>query len=246
MKQSLELNKVVLLGRTFEEYLRFFGLNEEELRGKTILDIASGVSSFCAEANAKGINVTAFDPIYDLSPEEIRARCEPDLDFVIREIGEVAAYKWDFYEVPERLRKFRERAYRLFLPDFSERKDERYISGKLPRTPFGDGQFDLTLVSYFLFVYEDQFDYEFHQQSVAEILRITSGETRIYPLVNFKGERAKFIDQIRSDSAFENFTFEEVPTDFEFLKNSNSFLRIRKKRQQQTKVVAADVTGRFT
>ncbi len=229
MKQSLELNKVVLLGRTLEEYFRYFDLNEQTLCGKKILDIAGGVSSFCAEANAKGFTVKSFDPIYELSPEEIKERCEPDLEFVLGEIGKVAAYKWDFYKTPERLRAFRERAYRSFLPDFTKQKGERYIFGKLPHTPFCDGQFDLTLVSYFLFVYEDHFDYEFHKQSLAEILRITSGETRIYPVVNFKAERSQWIERIKNDSAFANFSFEERTTDFEFLKNSNSFLSIRKK-----------------
>ncbi|MDB6025077.1 MAG: hypothetical protein JWM68_1300, partial [Verrucomicrobiales bacterium] len=66
MKDGLELNKVVLLGRTFEEYTRYFGLNLDELRGRKILDIASGVSSFCVEANEQGLETTAFDPIYDL------------------------------------------------------------------------------------------------------------------------------------------------------------------------------------
>ena len=229
MKQCLELDKVVLVGRTFDEYLRYFGLSEDVLRGKKILDIASGVSSFCPEANAKNFNVTAFDPIYDLSPEEIRSRCQSDLDLIIREVAHVSAYKWDFYKTPENLRIFRERAYRLFLEDFTKQKSGRYICGQLPRAPFRDGQFDRTLVSYFLFVYEEQFDYEFHKKSLAEILRITSGETRIYPLVNFKAERSQFVERIKNDSAFENFSFEEIFTDFEFLKNSNSFLRIQRK-----------------
>lgn len=230
MKHSLELSKVVLLGRTFEEYFLYFGLNEEELRGKKVLDVAGGVSSFCAEGNAKDFAVKSFDPIYEMTPEEIRARCEPDLDFVIREVGKVAAYKWDFYKTPEQLRVFRERAYRLFLPDFTERKGERYIFGKLPHTPFRDGEFDLTLVSYFLFVYEEQFDYEFHKQSIVEILRITSREARIYPLVNFKAERSHFIERIKKEAAFAGWEFEEVATDFEFLRNSNSFLRISKRK----------------
>jgi hypothetical protein len=229
MKPSLELDKVVLLGRTLEEYFRYFDLSKNLLREKNILDIASGVSSFCAEANTMGFNVIAFDPIYELSPEKIRACCEPDLDFVIREVAKVAAYKWDFYKTPEKLRSFRERAYRLFLKDFAEQKAERYVSGKLPRTPFRDGQFDLTLVSYFLFVYEEQFDYEFHKQSIAEILRITSGEARIYPVVNFKGERSSLIDRIKNETEFAAWKFEEVQTDFEFLKNSNWFLRIQKR-----------------
>lgn len=230
MKPGLELNKVVLLGRTFEEYRRYFGLKENELRGKRVLDMASGVSSFCAEANAEGIQVTAFDPIYELSREEIRNRCEQDLDFVTNEIGKVNAYKWDFYKTPEKMREFREKAYRLFLPHFTKAKDERYIFGKLPHSPFRDGQFDLTLVSYFLFVYEEQFDYEFHRQSLAEILRITSGEARIYPLVNFKAERSQFIERIKKESIFADWSFEEVQTDFEFLRNSNSFLRISRRK----------------
>ena len=230
MKPGLELSKVVLLGRTFEEYVRYFGLNEKELRNKKVLDIASGVSSFCAESNTKGIQVTAFDPIYELLPEEIKTRCEPDLDFVINEISKISAYKWEFYKNSERLRAFRERAYRTFLPDFTRRKSERYIFGKLPHTPFHNDQFHLTLVSYFLFVYEEQFDYEFHKQSIAEILRITSDEARIYPLVNFKAERSQFIDRIKKEPAFADWSFEEVATDFEFLRNSNSFLRISKRK----------------
>jgi hypothetical protein len=233
MKPGLELKKVVLLGRTLEEYLRYFGLPENSLRGKAILDIASGVSSFCSESNAKGIKVTAFDPIYELSPREIKNRCESDLDFVTREIGKVKSYKWDFYKSPEGMRGFRERAYKVFLPDFVDAKGERYISGKLPHTPFRDGQFDLTLISYFLFVYEEQFAYQFHKQSVAEVLRVTSGEARIYPLVNFRAERSQFLDRIKGEPEFAAWKFEEVKTDFEFLRNSNSFLRITKKNIKQ-------------
>lgn len=226
MKLGLELSKVVLLGRTFEEYVRYFGLNDHELRGKNVLDIASGVSSFCAEATVNGIQVTAFDPIYEMSAEQIRQHCETDLEFVAGEIGKVKAYKWDFYKSPEGMREYRDRAYKLFLPDFAKAKEERYISGKLPHTPFRNGQFDLTLVSYFLFVYEEQFDYEFHRQSIAEVLRVTSGEARVYPLVNFKAERSQFIERIKKEAAFADWRFEEVPTDFEFLRNSNSYLRI--------------------
>lgn len=228
MKESLELSKVVLLGRTFEEYTRYFDLKADDLGEKKILDVASGVSSFCAEANAQGFHATALDPIYSWSPEEIKKHCEHDLEFVLREIEGVKAYKWDFYKSAEGLRKYRERAYRMFLPDLAKAKGSRYIFGKLPDAPFYDGEFDLTLVSYFLFVYEEQLDYEFHQQALAELLRITTGEVRIYPLVNFKGERSKLIDRIKMDSAFAGWNFEEVETDFEFLRNSNSFLKIRK------------------
>jgi hypothetical protein len=79
-KRGLQLDRVVLLGRTFEEYRWYFLLEPQELIGKTVLDVAGGVSSFCAEANKLGIKVTAFDPIYSLSREEIRERSDPVLD----------------------------------------------------------------------------------------------------------------------------------------------------------------------
>jgi hypothetical protein len=53
VKKGLDLDRVVLLGRTFEEYVRCFALAPAECRGKRILDVGAGVSSFCAEANAR-------------------------------------------------------------------------------------------------------------------------------------------------------------------------------------------------
>jgi hypothetical protein len=92
-KRGLRLDRVVLLGRTVDEYRRYFLLEPEELVGKTVADVAAGVSSFCAEANKLGINVTSFDPIYSLPPEKIMERSEPDLESVYRAIGLVPTYR---------------------------------------------------------------------------------------------------------------------------------------------------------
>jgi hypothetical protein len=229
-KQGLVLDKVVLLGRTFEEYVRYFALDPAALRGQAILDVASGVGSFCAEANAQGIDVTAFDLIYELPPEQIQARCGPDLDHVIESVRGLKTYKWEFYKSPEGLRPYRERAYKTFLADYRTHGGGRYVAGRLPRLPFADGQFDLTLVSYFLFAYEDQFDYDFHKRSVREVMRVTRGEARLYPLVNFEAKRCSYLDTLRNDPDLGHLTFEEVETDFEFLVNSNFFLRVRQRR----------------
>ena len=227
MKQGLLLDKVVLLGRTFEEYSRYFALDPDALRGQSVLDVASGVSSFCAESRQLGLNTTAFDRIYELPLEQIRARCEPDLDHVIKSIGGLRTYKWDFYKSPENLRVYRERAYKTFLTDYAHHRGTRYRAGQLPHLPFADGQFDLTLVSYLLFVYEVQFDYEFHRRSVLDIMRVTRGEARFYPVVSFEARRCRYIDQLKSDPTLQHLRFDEIQTDFEFLANSNWFLRIR-------------------
>lgn len=227
MKQGLVLDKVVLLGRTFEEYTRYFALDPAALAGKAILDVASGVSSFSAEGNERGLDVTAFDRIYELPLEDIQARCEPDLDHVLSSIGGLKTYRWEFYKSPERLREYRERAYKTFLADYRLHRGRRYIGGSLPKLPFADGQFDLTLVSYLLFAYEDQLDYDFHRQSVLDIMRVTRGEARFYPLVSFEATRCRYVEQLRNDPDLRQFSFEEVTTDFEFLAGSNNFLRVR-------------------
>lgn len=224
-KRGLQLDRVVLLGRTFEEYRRYFLLEPDELIGKRVLDVAGGVSSFCAEANDLGIKVTAFDPIYSLSLEKIRERSDPDLESVYRTIGLVPTYRWGFYKNPYCMRELRERASAIFFSDYKIHP-ERYVAGQLPRLPFADAEFDLTLVSYLLFAYQDRFDYDFHRDSILEIMRVTRGEARIYPIVTFEAQPSEYISMLKSDPALQAFEFTEIKTDFEFLVNSNSYLRV--------------------
>jgi hypothetical protein len=226
-KRGLRFDRIVLLGRTFEEYRRYFLLKPEELIGKDMLDVAGGVSSFCAEANACGIRVTSFDPIYSLPAQQIAERSEPDLESVYRTIGRVPTYRWSYYKTPERMREFRERAHSIFLSDYKEHP-QRYVAGELPTLPFPDASFDLTLVSYFLFAYQERLTYEFHRDSVLEVMRVTRGEARIYPTVTFEAQPSQYVSMLRSDPALKRFRFTEVKTDFEFLVNSNSFLQVRR------------------
>ena len=228
-KKGLILDRVVLLGRTMEEYQRCFALSSEDLREKQVLDVASGVSSFCAEANAMGYRVTAFDRIYQLSPAEIGPRCGHDLDEVVRGMAGLSTYRWEFYQSPEGMRQFRERAYRRFLEDYPAGRGVRYIAGELPKLPFGPDQFALALVSYLLFVYEDQLSYEFHRDSVLELTRVTRDEVRIYPTVTFAARGSTYLDRLKVDPALGHLEFREVGTDFEFLVGSNSYLSIRRR-----------------
>lgn len=227
-KQGLVLDRVVLLGRTYDEYVRYFALDSAALNGRKILDLASGVSSFRAEAAALGLDVTACDLIYDQSPEAIRAKCEPDLERVSQAMAGLPTYRWDFYQDAEGMRRYRERAYQTFLGDFTRTgRGERYVPAQLPTLPFGNSQFDLTLVSYLLFVYEEQFDYTFHQRSLLELMRVTRAEARLYPLVTFEAKASRYLERLQQDPALNHLTFEVVQTDFEFLRNSNYFLRVR-------------------
>lgn len=228
-ERGLQLDRVVLLGRTFEEYCRYFLLEADEWRGKRVLDVAGGVSSFCAEANDAGLLVTSVDPIYGLPPEEIERRSGPDLDKVIAGVRGLPTYRWTAYRDPEHVRELRERAVARFLEDFPYHP-ERYRTGALPSLPFADGEFELALVSYLLFAYEAHFSYEFHRDSIMELMRVARGEARIYPTVTFEAEPSGYIRRLEVDPICVGLRFEIVRTDFEFLAGSNCFLRVTHSR----------------
>jgi hypothetical protein len=59
-------------------------------------------------------------------------------------------------------------------------------------------------------------------------MRVTRGEARIYPTVTFEAQASEYVSMLRSDPTLQHFAFTEVKTDFEFLVNSNSFLRVRR------------------
>ncbi|OPY22685.1 MAG: hypothetical protein A4E27_01735 [Methanobacterium sp. PtaU1.Bin242] len=98
MVKKLELKEIVLIGRSFEEYNSFFELAEID-NDNRILDVASGVSSFAAEANLKGCNVTAMDIIYGFSPYEIGKKCAQDLKIIIEKLDNATDhYQWNFFK----------------------------------------------------------------------------------------------------------------------------------------------------
>src|SRR5207247_522125 len=136
--------------------------------------------------------------------------------------------RWGYYQNPKYMRELRKRASNIFLSDYKAHPD-RYVAGELPRLPFADGEFDLTLVSYFLFAYQDRLGYEFHRDSIFEIMRVTRGEARIYPTVTFEAQPSKYLPLLEFDPALQRFELREIRTDFEFLLNSNSFLRVRRR-----------------
>src|SRR5688572_33034914 len=75
---QLEPPVVSFFGRSLAEYTQCFALDLLALRGRDVLDVASGPSSFVAEACARRIDAVAVDPLYRGSAEEFAARLEAE------------------------------------------------------------------------------------------------------------------------------------------------------------------------
>jgi len=57
-------------------------------------------------------------------------------------------------------------------------------------------------------------------------MRVTRGEARIYPTVTFEAQPSEYVPMLKSDPALKAFEFTEIETYFEFMVNSNSYLRV--------------------
>lgn len=227
--------KIWFLGRSYYEYLKMFSLKEEELDNIRILDCAAGASSFTPHLIKKGYDITAADILYGENPEEIKEQCVNDFHTLL-EVHSGLDHKvdWNFFQDPEELVQHRIAVYEEFIDDYTMHIGERYIEGVLPTLPFDDNSFDLVLSSHLLFLYEDRLGYDFHRNSVEEMLRVSSKEVRIYPIVRLRGEGSKsvFLPSIISElSDKAEFKIEKV--DYQFRRGGDEMLKIIKLEQKR-------------
>lgn len=224
---------VAMTCRSYDEYVRMFAFREESLRGLRILDVAGGASSFAADAAERGNDVTAADPLYRMTAEEMEEHGRREIEVSTAKLAGLAdLYRWDYYGSLDNHRALREKSLQRFLADYgAEHPAVTYIPAQLPELPLDSGRFDLTLCSHFLFLYEEQFDYDFHVAAVRELMRLTKpgGEVRIYPLHNLRTERYTQLDRlildIEADGAVGSLEESRLP----FLPNSGQLLILWKR-----------------
>ena len=136
-------------------------------------------------------------------------------------------YNWDFYKDIAGLAAYRQKARKKFLADYSAGHTGRYVRTEFPDTVFTDKEFDITLMSHFIFLYDEHLDYNIHRDIVAELIRITREEIRIYPLSNLRWKRSSFVDMIMGDAGFSKAKFSVKKCDFEFVKGAGEYLVIK-------------------
>ena len=225
---KLDLERIVFIGRTFEEYLDMFSFSKKELEGKKILDCPAGACSFTAIGNNSGLDVTACDIAYDHSGEDLKNKGLQDIEHTMEHMRKAKRnFIWNYFEDVEVLRKHRLSALKDCSDDMAK-STERYVPVTLPTLPFKDAEFDILLSAHFLFMYSDRLDYEFHIKTIKELLRVTKEEIRIFPLVDLEGKRYKHLDKLKDYLVDNGCSVEEVNVPYEFQANANSMLKVKK------------------
>ena len=223
---AMKLDDVVPFGRSFDEYRRIFALTGEDL-DKKIISVADGPAGFNAAMKKRGKIVTSVDPLYEFSAEDIKRRFYEVVDNVIDQVRATPGdWTWTYHRSPDGLKANRVRALETFLPDYEAGKKEgRYVTGELPRLEFKDGSFDIALCSHFLFLYSDKFGYEFHRDSIIEMLRV-AGEARIFPLLDLSLDCSPYVEPLTKELESRGFTVEITKVDYEVQRGGNEMMRV--------------------
>jgi len=231
-KVGVDLERIVFIGRTFEEYMAMFSLSTEEMDGKKILDCPAGACSFTAISQQKGLDVTACDIAYYHPREALANKGEKDLIHAMESVEKAKVqYVFDYFKDVTDLAQYRTRALNDCAADMKQ-NPERYIPVTLPSLPFESEQFDLILSAHFLFTYGDRLDKAFHQYVIEELLRVVKEEIRIFPLVDLTGNRYEHLDEIVKMLKNQGYEIEEVRVPYEFQRNANTMMKIRKKDKE--------------
>lgn len=227
---KLDLERIIFIGRTFEEYMNMFSLSLNEMRGKKILDCPAGACSFTAHGSDLGLDITACDIAYDHEVEQLKQKGIQDIEHAMLHMEKVKDnYIWDYYHDVDGLRQNRIKA----LNDCTKHMvnaSEQYIPVVLPNLPFKNEEFDILLSANFLFMYADRLDYDFHINTIDELLRVTKEEVRIFPLVDLEGKRYEHLDKVIAHLMGKGLEVKEVKVSYEFQANANTMLQISKKK----------------
>ncbi|XHX77441.1 MAG: SAM-dependent methyltransferase [Stenomitos frigidus ULC029] len=228
---AMKLETIVPFGRSLDEYIKMFNLTDTDL-SKHILGVGDGPASFNAEATKLGYAVTSIDPIYQFSVSEVLSRFNAVVDDIIEQIkASPNDWVWTYHQSPDDLRNNRVRTIHTFVNDYDIGKAEgRYRIDSLPNLELPDRTYDLALCSHLLFLYSEQLNYQFHLDSIQEMLRV-SQEVRIFPLLTLMRQRSPHLDPILQTLADQGHSLAIKKVPYELQKGGNEMLVITTKRE---------------
>ncbi|MDQ0058451.1 class I SAM-dependent methyltransferase [Paenibacillus harenae] len=221
---------VAMTCRGYEEYIRMFDMTESDLEPGPILDVAAGGSSFTADAKARGYEAFAVDPRYGGDVPRWVEEAREEIGTSTDKLAKIShVLDWSYYGSLDRHRAGREASLAKFEADATDPTGHySYVAGKLPELPFADGRFSLVLCSHFLFLYAEQFGYEFHKQAISELMRVTrkGGQIRIYPLQTLNWEPFARLDELLASIETNGGNVQLLPSKLPFIPKKSDFLLI--------------------
>jgi hypothetical protein len=220
------LGDIIVTARPYDEYVAMFGLRDDDLQGRAVLDCPAGASGFAAGARARGAEVVAADPQYAGGHGALVARARRDTRFGNDYVRRTpVTYAWGFFDDAGDHLDRRMAAVDAFDADRRAHPAD-YVAASLPRLPFADGRFDLVLSSHLLFVYPDHFAYAEHLAFARELVRV-GRETRIFPLVDTTTMPWPHVGRLRGDLAASGVASEVRRVGYEFIRGGNEVLVLR-------------------
>ena len=227
---EIELPTVSFFGRSLAEYSQFFALDVAALRGRDVLDVAAGPSSFVAEACRRHVAAVAVDPLYGGAPGALATQVQHDYGrmfaqmrakprlFRLKSFTSIAAAETD-----------RRAAAQRFLADYAVHfAHGRYVGAALPRLPFFDRAFDLVLCAHLLFIYAKRFDYDWHLAACRELVRVSADEVRLHPVCGADGKPYPALPRLRRELREGGIASEVVRVNYEFFVGSGSMLVLKR------------------
>lgn len=251
---ELERPSISFHGRSLDNYVRFFALDTDALRGQAVLDVGSGPSSFVAEACRRGADAVAVDPIYGVGPQALASRMRLDDERELAQMrtrprsleaggrtsppgarwphppnASAARSRANFSSFDE-AEPDRRAAAQRFLADYEAHFTHgRYVGAALPQLPFLDRAFDLVLCAHLLFTRAKRFDFAWHLAACRELARVSAGEVRIHPLSGAGGRRHPELARLRRELRTQGVRSEVVPVSGEFRAGHRSMLVLNRK-----------------
>lgn len=228
--QEIDSPSISFFGRSLSEYVQFFALDIPALRGRDVLDVAAGPSSFAAEACARKINAVAVDPQYDAPLEQLVARVREDYRLMFAEIrARRRFHRFKSLGSIEASELDRRGAADRFLSDYETHFiHNRYVCGALPRLPFFDGTFDVVLCAHLLFTYATRFSFDWHVAACRELVRVSADEVRIHPLCGPDGKPYPGLSRLRRELRETGIASEVTAVPYEFFAGANTMLVLRR------------------
>jgi hypothetical protein len=228
--QEIDLPSISFFGRSLAEYAQFFDLDIPSLRGRDVLDVAAGPSSFAAEACARKINAVAVDPQYGAPLAQLVDRVRHDYEHMFAQIrAKRRMYRFKTFPSVEAAELDRRGAANRFVADYETHFiHNRYVCGALPRLPFFDGTFDVVLCAHLLFTYAARFDFEWHVAACRELVRVSADEVRLHPLCGLDGKPYPGLSRLRRELRESGIVSEVRPVAYEFFGGANTMMVLRR------------------